>query len=270
MKKTVLITGASSGIGRETAVYFASKGWNIVATMRRPEKRKVDFAGHSVDTRHLDVLDKKSVRDAVAYTVKKYGRIDVLVNNAGYAVRGVFEASTPEEVKKQYDTNVIGLLDVCREALPVLRRQKGGTIVNLASIGGKISFPLYTLYNSTKWAVEGFSEGLRYELMPFNIRVKVIEPGMIKTDFYERSMVLSKKKGLTAYDAFVKRSLDKMGVFERINSHPRVIAKLIYRAAKSSSRRLRYYGGSNAHLLLALRRVLPERFFLFIIRAFCG
>lgn len=270
MKKTVLITGASSGIGRETAVRFAEKGWNVVATMRNPEKRKTDFNGLSVDTCHLDVLDTGSIRQAVDYTLKKYGKIDVLVNNAGYAIRGVFEASTPEEVKKQYDTNVVGLFEVCRQVIPILRGQKDGTIINVASIGGKISFPLYTLYNSTKWAVEGFTEGLQYELRPFHIRVKLIEPGIIKTDFYDRSMVLSKKDGLNAYEPVEQRSLKKMSAFDRFASHPKVIARLIYRAANSRSRRLRYFGGSNARLMLVLRKILPDRLLFMLIRAFCG
>lgn len=270
MKKTVLITGASSGIGRETAVYFASKGWNVVATMRHPENRKVDFQNLPVDTFHLDVLDAVSIRKAIDETVKKYGKIDVLVNNAGFAVRGAFEASTTEEIKKQFDTNVLGLFEVCRQMIPLFRAQNSGTIINVASVGGKIAFPLYSLYNSSKWAVEGFSEALQYELASFRIRVKLIEPGIIKTDFYDRSMVLSKKEGLTSYENFEQKSMNKMSAFERFASHPSVIARLIFRAAKDKSSRLRYFGGSTARLMLGMRKILPDGIFFFLIRTFSG
>lgn len=269
-KKTVLITGSSSGIGKAAAVHFAKKGWNVVATMRHPEKRGVDFCGQDVLQMHLDVQDPASIRKAVLATEKKFGPIDVLVNNAGYAVRGVFEASTDDEVKKQYDTNVFGLFAVCREIIPLFRKRKNGTIINVASIGGKVAFPLYSLYNSTKFAVEGFSEALHYELRPFHVRVKVIEPGIIKTDFYDRSMVLSKKKGLTAYDSFQERSVRKMAAFDRSASGPEVIAKLIYRAATDGKNRLRYFAGNSARLMVTLRKVLPDALLFPAIRAFCG
>jgi len=182
--KTVLITGTSSGIGKETALYFSNKDWNVIATMRNPEKRKNIFQNtNNIDTIHLDVLDYSSIKKAIDYAEKKYGSIDVLVNNAGYASFGPFEISSQDHVEKQFKTNVLGLMDVTREILPLMRKRKQGVIINVTSIAGRMTFPLYSLYNSTKWAVEGFSESLQFELRKFNIKVKNIEPGIIKTDF---------------------------------------------------------------------------------------
>jgi NAD(P)-dependent dehydrogenase (short-subunit alcohol dehydrogenase family) len=159
--KTVLITGASSGIGMETALYFHERKWNVVATMRNPDKRRTPLHEKGLpDLVHLDVMDEKSIRDAVAYAVKKHGRIDVLVNNAGYAMYGLFEAATKEQAARQFETNIFGLMAVTREVLPHFRKQKDGVLINIASMGGRIGFPLYSIYNASKWAVEGFSESL--------------------------------------------------------------------------------------------------------------
>jgi NADP-dependent 3-hydroxy acid dehydrogenase YdfG len=161
MTKVVLITGCYSGIGHATAHFFADEDWNVVAAMRHPEQQGTDLKDReNVDLVHLDVTDPASIREAVKFTLEKHGHIDVLVNNAGYAVEGVFEATTREQARGQFDTNVLGLMDVIREVLPAMREQKGGTIVNVSSIGGRMTFPMYTLYNSSKFAVEGFSESM--------------------------------------------------------------------------------------------------------------
>ena len=269
MKKTVLITGSSSGIGKETAKYFSDKGWNVVATMRKPEKKKKPlFTEDTIDTVHLDVLDRKSITAAITHTIKKYGSIDVLINNAGYATFGPFEASRPETIQRQFDTNVLGLMDITREVIPLMRKQKQGVIINITSVAGRMTFPLYSLYNSTKWAVEGFSEALQFELKPFNIKIKIIEPGIIKTDFYDRSKDVVKKKGLTAY----KLITDTMVRYEETNmkkgnaSHPNVVAKTIYKAATDNSWKLRYHTGKFSGTILCLRRLLPERWFLRLLR----
>ncbi len=147
MKKVVLITGCFSGIGHATAEFFADEDWQVVATMRHPEQRDTELKDHeNIDLVHLDVLDPASIGEAVRHTVEKHGHIDALVNNAGYAIEGVFESSTPEQARKQFETNVLGLMDVIREVLPVMRKQKGGVIINMTSIGGTDGVPdVYTI-----------------------------------------------------------------------------------------------------------------------------
>ena len=259
--KTVLISGASSGIGLETALYFFEQGWNVIATMRNPEKRRTPLHDKGLtDVIHLDVTDSASIQEAVQYALEKYQKIDVLVNNAGYAVCGPFEATTQAQVARQFDTNIYGLMEMARAVLPNFRRQKGGVLINVASIGGQLGFPLYSIYNSTKWAVEGFSEALQYELKPLNIKVKIIEPGVIRTDFYDRSMDMADVTALTeAYVGVLKRSEKRTGEAALRNStEPRVVACTIYQAATDESWRLRYSVGNDAWLVLFLRWLLPD------------
>src|SRR4029079_3659266 len=165
------------------------------ATMRSPEM--ADDLQKIVDLEciRLDVTDPDSVQEGIQTALDKFGRIDAVVNNAGFAVVGPFEAATDEQIEQVFQTNVFGVMQVCREILPIFREQKRGTIVNVASMGGRITFPLYSVSHATKWAVEGFSESLQYEVSEFNIKVKIIEPGPIKTDFYTRSMSHTKKEG---------------------------------------------------------------------------
>ena len=254
--KTVLITGASSGIGKATAQEFQASGqWNVVATMRRPEQAN--------DLR-LDVTDEASITAAIAETIRRYGSIDAVVNNAGYGLVGPFEASTQQQIERQFQTNVFGLMNVTRAVLPHMRERRSGVIINVASMGGRITFPLYSLYHGTKWAVEGFSEGLQYELEEFGIRVKIIEPGPIRTDFYQRSMDVMRKAGLTAYDSFTNRAMPNMQKAGETGAPPSATAKVIYKAATDGSKRIRYQ--SNTSGILFLRRLLPDGAFMAIIK----
>jgi NAD(P)-dependent dehydrogenase (short-subunit alcohol dehydrogenase family) len=267
MSKVIFITGCSSGIGHATAHFFADDDWKVVATMRHPEERETDLKGmENVDLVHLDVTDPVSIQEAVRFTLEKHGRIDVLVNNAGYPVVGVFEAMTEEQVRKQFETNILGMMNVIREVLPVMRKQKEGIIVNVSSMGGKATFPLYSVYNSTKWAVEGFSEGLMYELRPLNIKVKVIEPGIIKTNFYESSMIVAKKEGLTDYDDFVNSALKAVKRSEAAGSRPEIVALCINKAVTDGTWKLRYHAGRYSGTLLALRRANPDRVFFWFMK----
>ena len=157
-------------------------------------------------------------------------------------------------------------MDVVREILPIFRKQKFGVIVNISSMGGKTTFPLYSLNHSTKWSVEGFSESLQYELKPFNIKVKIIEPGMIKTDFYGRSAETTNKSSLKAYDEFSKCAQRNMGEFALKGSHPKVVSETVFKAVNDNSWRMRYYVGKNAGMILILRKLLPDWIFHRIIR----
>jgi NAD(P)-dependent dehydrogenase (short-subunit alcohol dehydrogenase family) len=265
MIRTVFLTGSSSGIGRATALHFAEKGWNVAATMRTPAAADVSLRRDGIALFALDVTDPVSVRKAVADARARFGRLDVVVNNAGYGLVGPFEATTAEAADRQIATNVGGLLNVTREVLPILREQRGGTIVNVASMGGRITFPLYSVYHATKWAVEGFSESLRFELEPFGIRVKIVEPGPIHTDFYDRSMVLAARPGLDAYDGYVARAMPNMQKAGETAPGPEVVARAIWKAATDGSARLRYSPNSSG--ILALRRLLPDRAFLAVVKA---
>ncbi len=270
MAKTVLITGASSGIGEATVRQFQSQGWNVAATMRSPQNSAQNSAQDSapgstpiaqldrVICPKLDVSDVDSIQGAVTQTLDAFGQIDVLVNNAGYALLGPFEATDPEQIRQQFDTNVFGLMAVTRAVLPHFRDRNTGTLVNVASIGGRMAFPLYSSYHATKWAVEGFSESLQYELEAFNIRVKIIEPGPIKTDFYGRSEAIAQKAGLTAYDDIVQKVTPNLKKAGQGGSPAEVTAKIIYTAATDGSKKLRYPAGGNAGLLLFLRRIARD------------
>ena len=264
MNKVILITGASSGIGKETAKLFQTKNWRVSATMREPEKADDLQRIADIETFRLDVTGTDSIKQAIADTLEKFGRIDAVVNNAGYAVIGAFEAATEEQIERQFQTNVFGVMNVTREILPYFRKEKRGIIVNVASVGGRMTFPLYSLYNATKWAVEGFSESLQYELEQFNIRVKIIEPGPIKTDFYDRSMDMAEKEGLTAYDWFIDRALPNMKKAGEEAPDASVVAETIYEAATDGTKRLRY--GVNTKGILTARKLLPDWAFFRVIK----
>lgn len=261
-KQTVLITGASSGIGKATAQRFLAAGWNVAATMRQPGAA-ADHPGLTLLP--LDVTSPASIEAAIADAERLLGPLDVVVNNAGYGLVGPFEAATDEQIRRQFETNVFGLMNVVRAVLPGMRARRSGVIINVASMGGRITFPLYSLYHGTKWAVEGFSESLQYELEPFGIRVKIIEPGAIKTDFYDRSMDVITKAGLTAYDAFVQRAMPNMQRAGATAPGPEVVADAIFTAATDHSPRLRYSAATKG--ILALRRLLPDRLFMSVVRS---
>jgi short-subunit dehydrogenase len=264
MEKVVLITGASSGIGKQTALLFQTKNWKVAATMRSPEKVEDLQRIADIECLRLDVTDVESIRTAIAAAIEKFGRIDAVVNNAGYGLVGPFEASTGEQIEKQFQTNVFGLMNVCREILPYFREQKRGTIVNVASMGGRITFPLYSLYHATKWAVEGFSEALQYEVREFGIKIKIIEPGPIKTDFYDRSQDLTRKEGLTAYDNFIARAMPNLQKAGENAPGGEIVAEAIYEAVTDGSWKMRY--PVNSKLILTARKLLPDSLFLPIVR----
>lgn len=266
MKKTVLITGTSSGIGKSTALYFASKGWNVAATMRTPEKEKELSKVDGIKLFKLDVTDPASIQSAIEESISVFGGIDVVVNNAGYGGVGVFEAASQEQIQRQFNTNVFGVMNVTRAILPYFRQKNSGTIINVTSVGGLITFPIYSVYHSTKWAVEGFAEALQYELRPFNIKIKNIEPGAIKTDFYDRSQDLFKKEGLTDYDNYAKVAFENTQNAGVNAPGPDVVARKIYKAALDRSFRLRYPAGPQAPALLFLRRLLPLSWFRSIVK----
>ncbi|MDV6235810.1 SDR family oxidoreductase [Leptospira ellisii] len=256
-RKTVLITGSSSGIGKAAAKLFQKKGWNVIASMRNPEKESELKGLPNLILSKLDVTEQDTIDKTIREGIKTFGKIDVIVNNAGYGLVGPFEGASKEQVRRQFDTNVFGLMDVIRSILPHFRENKRGKILNVASMGGRITFPLYSLYHSTKWAVEGFTESLQYELQPLGIQVKLIEPGAIATDFIGRSADPTSDSSPREYKNF---SESVFGNMEKamMTSSPEAVAKVLYKAANDSSKRLRYVVGMDAKSLLGLRKFLSD------------
>lgn len=265
-KQTVLITGASSGIGKATAKYFQAKGWNVAATMRSPEKEKELSKLENVLCIRLDVTEPQSIQAAKEETLRRFKSIDVVVNNAGYGLVGPFEAISQQKIEKQIATNLFGVMELTRAIIPYFRENKKGVIINVTSIGGRITLPLCSPYHASKWAVEGFSESLQHELRPMNIKIKIVEPGPIKTDFYDRSLDMVKPNTINAYDTYIERAITNMQ--KDMNGRgkpPAEVAKTIYRAATDGNWKLRYPVVSMG--ILALRRFLPDSLFNITIRA---
>lgn len=256
--KTVLITGASSGIGKAAVILFARKGWSVAATMRKPELESDLKKFENVFVTRLDVNDSISIREAVDMAIGKFGRIDVIVNNAGYGTLGPFEAANAEQVERHFGVNVFGLMNVTREILPLFRKQKSGTIINVASVAGHLSFPSFSLYNATKFAVIGFSDALFHELRPYNIRVKVVEPGPIKTDFYNRSLEKLEKPEIEGQYAHVQKAMKKIEKMGMKGLPPERVAKTIFRAAESASCRIHYPVGIQTSLMIKAGKILPH------------
>jgi NADP-dependent 3-hydroxy acid dehydrogenase YdfG len=262
-KKTILITGASTGIGKDTAIYFAQKGWNVAATMRNIAKGEQLQNYSNIRLFTLDVMDEASIAKAISETINTFGEIDVLFNNAGYALVGAFEAMSNQQIKKQFDTNVFGVMNVTRGMLPHFRAKKKGMIINTTSMGGLITFPLYSVYHSTKWAVEGLMESMQYELKQFNIQIKNIEPGAIKTEFENAIDFVS----APAYDAYAHKAHQNMLDTYKTAPTGDVVAKKVWQAANDSSYRLRYAVGGSGPALLVLRKFLPLAWFTALVRS---
>jgi NAD(P)-dependent dehydrogenase (short-subunit alcohol dehydrogenase family) len=268
MPQTVFITGASTGIGRAAALCFRDKGWNVAATMRNPSDH-ADLAAEKTRTFALDVTKSSTIRPALDGALQAFGHVDVLVNNAGYGTFGPFEAATDDQIERQYATNVTGLMYVTREFLPHFRERRMGTIVNISSVGGRATFPLFSLYHGTKWAVEGFSESLAFELEPLGIRVKVVEPGSIATDFSTRSLDRLQRPGLVAYDDFVKKFMTNWSA-GRKPSTPELVAEVIFQAATDGTSQLRYIAGDDAKMVLDARSKISQEEYYAMIRQRLG
>ncbi len=261
-KKTILITGASAGIGRATALYFAQHGWQVIATMRTPDKAPADLRNQAnILILRLDVLDVASIEAAVAATLRAFGQLDVLFNNAGYAIAGAFEAISPEQVQQQFNTNVYGVMNVTRAVLPHFRERRAGLILTTTSVGGHIAFPLYSIYNATKFAVEGFMEGLQYEVKQFNIQVKTIVPGTVRSDFEASIQYVP----APAYNPYAQRVHEQTLASYAKAASPESVAEVVFKAATSGGRQPRFLAGSQPKLVYFLRWLLPRKVFAGLI-----
>jgi NADP-dependent 3-hydroxy acid dehydrogenase YdfG len=259
--KTIVITGASSGIGKATAQHFAEQGWQVAATMRKPENETELNQHGNIRLYQLDVTDQASIDSAAAQILSDYETIDVVLNNAGYALSGPFEAATPAQIRRQFDTNVFGLMEVTRAFLPHFRANKTGLFMNVSSIGGRITYPMISLYHSTKWAVEGFSESLAFELGELGIQVKLIEPGGVATDFGGRSMTMAMPTDFPEYMPAAQKVMAAFGARSPASTAEQ-IAVGIYEAATDGKSQLRYLLGDDAKQSNAMRQQVGDDAFM--------
>ncbi|WP_304166310.1 SDR family oxidoreductase [Phenylobacterium aquaticum] len=250
MTKTMLITGASSGIGLASAKRFLQAGWNVVATARRPEVLEELARSDRALVTRLDVTDQASIAEAVALAIGRFGAIDVLINNAGVGLAGPIEAVTPEQFQRHFQTNLFGLVETTRAVLPLMRARREGLIINVGSIAGRFGLPFLSPYNASKFAVEGLTESLHYELKPFGVRVKLIEPGGTRSEFaHEWAMS-------PAYEPQQSVVKAKMTAGGAASPGPETVAAVILGAARDRSDRLRY-AAANGGAFLMLNRLLP-------------
>lgn len=257
MGKTILITGASSGIGKATALHFQKQGWNVIATMRSPEKETALNKLENIQLERLDVLDLTSIEQAIKKGISKYGKIDALVNNAGYGAYGPLETFPRENIIRQFHTNVIGLMDVTKAIIPHFRENKSGTIVNISSIGGQMTFALGSLYHGTKFAVEGITESLQYEMNEIGVKVKIVEPGFIATDFGGRSFDFQ-AGNIEDYQPIINALLKQWQDPNNKFSPPGLVAEVIYTAVTDGTNQLRYRAGEDANYLLDSRKKMTD------------
>ena len=270
MKKTALITGCSTGFGLASAQHFAAQGWNVVATMRTPSASSDLAALPNVLVTRLDVQDRASIDSALKAGIEKFGGLDVVVNNAGFGLHGLFESTPREKILEQFEVNVFGVMDVIRAALPHLVRRGGGTIVNVSSGAGVFTLPMISLYCASKFALEGFSEALSYELTSQNVRVKIVEPGgVVDTRFVSRSADEQSRNAVPArYEAFVRATEEVFATLrnDRAGATSEGVAKVIYEAATDTSDRLRYVATDGIKPLVKMRRETSEDAYLAFMR----
>ncbi|HET6458042.1 MAG TPA: SDR family oxidoreductase [Nitrosopumilaceae archaeon] len=257
MEKVAIVTGSSSGIGFETAIDLAREGYFTYATMRNTKKGETikEIAKKEnlkLETLELDVDKENSVKNAINKIVKEKGRIDILVNNAGYGLFGCLEDISMEELKAQFETNFFGVVRVSQAVIPVMRKQKSGIIVNVSSVAGRIGFPVSPGYISSKFAIEGLSESMRYELSPFGINVIIIEPGVIKTNFMS-----STKKSLksdSAYKDITNKVIMGITMMSEMGTPAKEVATTIIKAIKSENPLPRYVVGNDAIMFLEAKK----------------
>jgi NAD(P)-dependent dehydrogenase (short-subunit alcohol dehydrogenase family) len=270
--RTALITGCSSGIGRATALHLAARGWLVYATARRPDTLgPLDEAG--CRTLALDVTDEMSMRSAVEQVQDAHGAVDALVNNAGYSQSGALETMPIDQVRRQFETNVYGLLRLCQLVLPGMRARGDGRIVNLSSMGGRLAFPGGGAYHASKYAVEALSDVLRFEVARFGVHVVVIEPGLIRSSFGRTAAAGVGRAPDGPYQRFdraVAEATERVythGPLARLGGPPEAVARVIEHALTAPRPRPRYRVTPSARMLITTRRLLPDRAWDAVMRA---
>jgi NAD(P)-dependent dehydrogenase (short-subunit alcohol dehydrogenase family) len=276
-QKVAVVTGSSSGMGYETSLILARNGFHTYATMRKLDgegggsKHIIDVAKNEnlpLQVIQLDVNNDKSVTEAINRIANEKGRIDVVINNAGYDLMGALEETSMDEIKAQFETNFFGAVRVMQAVIPMMRKQGAGIIVNITSLGGRISFPLNSPYHATKFALEGLSESIQYELEPFGIKVVVIEPGGVGSNFLKNLKWASKTSDPfnSSYRSIQNSMSEYFNQWAQNLTHPSEVAKVILQAVTTDNPDLRYTVGKDASMTLESRRSMSDREFQNLIR----
>ena len=255
--KTVVITGASTGIGRAVAERFAAEGWRVAATMRRPEDHAELGSVEGVTLYRLDVTDREGLTAITKTTIEDLGIPHAVINNAGYGAAGPLETASNDKIDRQIATNLTGLIDVTRAFLPGMRESGRGVFVNVSSVGGVVTLPFFSLYHATKWAVEGLTESLRFELGFFGLQAKIVEPGGVSTDFAGRSLDASDDGSTDVYGPYMNKLFEAASARTDGYSTSAQVADVIFGAATDGTSRLRYVAGQDAEALIAARNSVP-------------
>jgi NAD(P)-dependent dehydrogenase (short-subunit alcohol dehydrogenase family) len=268
--KVAVVTGSSSGIGLETSLVLARNNFHTYATMRSPERGTKMRAIQSrenlpIEIIQLDVASDKSVTNAIESIVSESGKIDVLVNNAGYGLVGAFEELDIDEIKQQYETNFFGVIRVTQAVIPIMKEQKSGIIVNISSGAGRFGYPGGSAYVSTKFALEGLSESMAYELDPFGIKVALVEPGFVRTNF---SNVIAKKsqKPNSEYSKMMEIMSGRIDEMRRKSSSPELVANIVLEAVTSKNPNLRYLAGKDVEQWIEQKKKLSDKEFFNMIK----
>lgn len=264
----VVITGASSGIGKSTAEFLSKKGYTVYALARSIDKLE-DLKAFNVIPLYLDVINEESIKEAINIIYQKEGKIDVLFNNAGYGLFGPIEDIELNDAKAQFDVNLFGLANMIKHVLPIMRKQGSGRIINTSSIGGKVASLLGGWYHASKFALEGFSDSLRIEVKQFGIKVILIQPGLIKTNFARRTYdYASKIDSSSPYQntiQHVMRQTERNYLSGKVGSDPIVVAKFVYKAIKAKRPKTRYRMGKMSFIALTARKILPDKWLDYIL-----
>jgi NAD(P)-dependent dehydrogenase (short-subunit alcohol dehydrogenase family) len=267
-QKVAVVTGSSSGIGHEISLILARNGFTTYATMRNLQKGS-DLNSIAEDEKlplyfaQLDVTDENSVKKAIQTIYDEAGRIDILVNNAGYGLTGAFEDLSIDEIKKQFETNVFGLIRTTQEVLPIMRKQRSGIIVNISSGVGRFGYPTGAAYVSTKFAVEGLSESMSYEVEPFGIKVILIEPGVIKTNFFNSSVLAKKSQDPNSpYATLMKGMEDSVEKMMENGSTPQYVAEVVLSAVTNENPKLRYLAGKDVEQWVEAKKKMSDEDFV--------
>ena len=266
----VLVTGASSGMGKAIALKLASNGYRVYGTSRKAQEESTDsiFSNSGEGFIHmvqLDVCSEYSAKGAIDYVFQKEGRIDILINNAGFGIAGSVEDTNIEEAYSQFNTNFFGMLRMSRNVLPIMRAQKKGLIINISSVAGLIAIPFQSMYSASKYAIESVTEAMRIEVKPFGIKVAMIEPGDVRTGFTDKRQYASQSNTNAAYKEKFTKSINEMIKSEQNGPTPELIVKAVTRIIGSKNPPIRITPGFTYKVIVLLKRALPSRLVEYIV-----